>query len=108
MCQSFLTVLPHQSELSVHSFVNKTASSFGGKFETTSSEELLHEFDPVETQGVQEALKDVHAHQHAESGPHKDVPPKHHRHNAVRFETSSQTVVIENLGKLGMSKGESP
>ena len=46
----------------------------GSEGETIALKELVLELDPVQTQRVQEALQQVHAHQHTEcrSGPDRE------------------------------------
>ena len=47
--------------------------SIWSEWSSRSLEELVLELDPVETEGVQEGLEQVHAHQDCESAPEEYV-----------------------------------
>jgi hypothetical protein len=50
----------------------------GIKFDTISFEELVVEFNPVETKGMEEALHLVHHEQHNCRGYEEHVEPEYH------------------------------
>jgi len=71
-------------------------------------EELVLEFDPVQTQSVQRALKQVHAHEHAEGSTHENKEAQVHLDDGAIVEPTIQAVVKENLCQLGVGERQSP
>ena len=79
-----------------------------GEFETITLVELAHELDPMETKCVQKALHHVHHHQNTESGADEDEKSDKHKHHVIRLESGDQGAIVEDLGKLRVSKGQGP
>jgi len=75
---------------------------------TLALEELVLELDPVETQSVQGALKEVHTHQHTECSAHKDEEAQVHLNDGAIMEAPIQTVVEEDFSKLRVSQRKCP
>ncbi len=71
-------------------------------------EELVLELDPVQTQGVQRALQQVHHHQHEDRRSHEHEEPEEKRQHRTALEARNQTVVKEHLGQLRVGKRQSP
>ena len=76
-------------------------------------EELVLELYPVEAESVQEALENIHHHQHAKSYSHEWVP-NHKGTDCKSANTcvgaklvprNNQNLLQENKRKLGVSKG---
>ena len=68
--------------------------------DTSTIVELAHEFDPMETHGVQEHLKDIHSEQNAENDKHKT---ERHNEEVQNLDSSAHFSDIANSG-LGLSE----
>ena len=70
--------------------------------------ELALKLDPVEAEGVQVALHDVHGHQHHEGGaePHGKADDDHD--GVARVPGGDQHLVEEHLGQLGVRQRQGP
>ena len=67
--------------------------------------ELVLEFDPMETKGMQEALHEIHHHEHTKSDDQENIESKNKNQNVTAIdETRDQNLIEEYLGQLGMGK----
>ena len=62
----------------------------------------------MQTQCVQCALQQVHAHEHEDGRTHEDEEAEEHRDHGATLEARNEAVIEEHLGELGVSKGQSP
>ena len=74
------------------------------ELESITLVELAHELDPMETQRVQEALHDVHDHEHTESGTNEDKEAHEHHQDAVGLEAWDEGAIVEHFGQLRVSQ----
>lgn len=74
--------------------------------------ELVLEFHPVQSQSVEEALKSVHQHQHAEGDGPEHWPTNHTQdegaNGRILGECTRENQVLEDLGQLGVGKRQCP
>ena len=71
-------------------------------------EELVLELDPVQTQGVQRALEQVHTHQHKDRRTHEHEEAEEQSQHGATLEAWNETVVEEHFRQLRVGKRQSP
>mmetsp|Transcript_35722 Transcript_35722/g.47000 ORF Transcript_35722/g.47000 Transcript_35722/m.47000 type:complete len:202 (-) Transcript_35722:685-1290(-) len=62
----------------------------------------------MKTERVQEALHDVHDHEHTESGANEHEEAHEHEKHVARFEARHHGAVVEHLSQLRVSQGQGP
>lgn len=79
---------------------------------TITFEKLVHEFDPVETKGMQESGQGLQHHEHTDRGADEDGPDAEgdeEGHAKVHAEAElNQAERPEDSGELGVSEGQGP
>ena len=82
---------------------------------TSTNEELVLEFDPVKTKGVEEALQHIHHHEHRELHSHEGEPNNEGTSSLSANRVLGKSVpwhlkdlLQEDESKLRVGKGKSP
>lgn len=70
--------------------------------------ELVLELDPVQAEGVEEALEDVHAGDDGEGDPRKDGEGEEDADGRARLDEALDGLLEEDFGQLGVREGERP
>jgi hypothetical protein len=101
--------------LASHLVFEDLSDGVGAELVAVTLVEFVLEFDPVQTEGVQEALHGVHAHEHAEGdreeGEEGNEEPEYRPAGCLRFKASTvlhKDQLQEDSGQLRVSEGESP
>lgn len=97
-----------------HFFLESVVEGEGAEVVAAAFVELVLEFNPVESEGMQEALHGVHAHQDEEGNREKGKEQQEHS-NSIHsdFHFCCECLLLKGLleedtGKLGMGKRKSP
>ena len=70
--------------------------------------ELVLELHPVKTQGVEEALQDVHAEDDAEGHPREDGEADEDGESVAHHDRREHRLLPENGGELRVGQGQGP
>lgn len=83
--------------MSRRSFIEDLLDGDRVELETVALVELRHKLDPMKTKGVEEALHDIHDHEHTEGSADKDEEADEHEKNVTRLEAGDEGAVIEDF-----------
>ena len=87
--------------------INDLLERVRSEADTIGGEELVLELDPVETEGVKEALKDIHHEQNTKRNAGKDAVANEGS-EPVNVEGGNHGLLPEDSGELGVSQREGP